>query len=166
MLLATAAENYIMPPPPVAFRNTLSSMPLSILFDVAGINAYMSQAVRTELQNRVRRLITAYIQHDVDDFITLVERLHGVYIGFPVLDFVSGVPLQNETDTWELQIIMDNGAVDELIMFFTDKNEPELLITFHSESGTGWETEDLCRRAVRIQRNRVSLQRSRCVLLT
>ena len=73
---------------------------------------------------------------------------------------------QNKTDTWELEIIMDNGAVDELITFFTDKSEPELLITFQSESATVWETEDLCRQVVRIQRNRVSLQRSLYVLLT
>ena len=126
----------------------------------------MTQAVWTELRDRVRNVITADIGHDVEEFITLVEQLHGVYTGCTVLDFVNGLPLDNEADSWPLEIIMDNGAVDELITFFTDKNEPDLLIMFHSESTTVWETENLCRHIVTIQRNRVSFQRSLCNLLT
>ena len=132
-------------------------MPLSLLFDVAGFNAYMAHAVRTELRGRVRAVIAFYIKHDVEDFIRLVERLHGVYVGFAVLDFVNGFPLPEDADKNPLEIIMDNGAVDELITFFTDKDNPDLVVTFENENPTVWETEDFCRRVVKLQTNNVSV---------
>ena len=60
---------------------------------------------------------------------------------------------------------MDN-MVDELITFFTDKNKPDLLVTFHDKSSTVWETENLCRWVVSIQTSKVSIEHTKCMLLT
>ena len=135
-------------------------MPLALLLDVAGFNAFMAYAVCRELRVRVNRVVGFYIQYDVDELVEVVERLRGVYVGFALLDFVNGLPQDKHIDKQPLEIVMDNGAVDELITFFTDKNEQDLRVTFTNDAPTVWESEDLCRRVVRIERKKV------CVLFS
>ena len=135
-------------------------MPLALLLDVAGFNAFMAYAVRRELRVRVNHVVGFYIQYDIDELVEVVERLRGVYVGFALLDFVNGLPQDEHIDKQPLEIVMDNGAVDELITFFTDKNEQDLRVTFTNDAPTVWESEDLCRRVVRIERKKV------CVLFS
>ncbi len=79
-----------------------------------------------------------YINDDIENFIKLVERLQGVYIGFAVLDFINGLPLHGDESRLPLEIVMDNMAVDELITFFADKNDSDYLITFHNDGNAVW----------------------------
>ena len=68
--------------------------------------------------------------------------------------------MHNDVDNQPLEIVMDNGAVDDLITFFTDKSEPDMLVTFNNKAPTIWETEDLCRHIIRIETKKVSLELS------
>ena len=77
-----------------------------------------------------------------------------------VLDFVNGTLMHDNFDNQPLEIVMDNGAVDDLITFFTDKSEPDMLVTFNNKAPTIQETEDLCRRVVRIKTKKFSLELS------
>ena len=126
----------------------------------------MAQAVHAELRDRVTSVIAWYIHEDVDSIITLVERLHGVYIGFAVLDFANGLPIHEGQNKVPLEIVMDNVAVDELITFFADKNDPDYVITFDTDTQTVWETEVVCTRIVRVHITKVSLQFSVCARVT
>ena len=112
--------------------------------------------IHTELHNRVKTIIVFYIKHDIEEFINLVEQLHGVYIGFAVLDFVNSLPLHEEVKKSPLEIVMDNVAVNELVTYFADKNDPNILITFHSDSATVWEMETVCTRFINIECTKVS----------
>ena len=114
-----------------------------------------SYAICRELWDRVNRVVGFYIQYNINKLVEVVERLHGVYVGFALLDFVNGLPLDEHIDKQPLEIVMDNGAVDELITFFTDKNEQDLRVTFTNDAPTVWESEDLCRHIVRIERKEV-----------
>lgn len=139
-----AVDNINGLPPPAKFANTFSRMHLSLLFKVAAFNLFMVHAVRTELCQCVRSILAFYIKHDVEGYLNLVEQLHSVYIRFAVLDFVNGLPLHEEMKKSLLEIVMDNVTVNELVTYFADKNDPDILITFHSNSATVWETEAVC----------------------
>ena len=101
-------------------------------------------------------MVSFYIKHDFEAFIKLVERLQGVYVGFSVLDFANGLPLHDAVNEAPLEIVMDNGSVDKLIMFFTDKDGADVVVSFHNEAPTVWETETVCTHIITIRDNKVT----------
>ena len=74
-------------------------------------------------------MVSFYIKHDFEAFIKLVERLQGMYIGFAVLDFTNRLTLHDAVNEALLEIIMDNGGVDGLITFFTDKDSADVVVS-------------------------------------
>ena len=139
--------------------NCLANMPLSLLINVASFNKYMAKTARHGLRLRVARIIRYYVNTDVDDFIQVVDRLHGVYTGFALLDFINGRcddVVNRSTPDYPLEIVMDNIAVDDLITFLTDTNSQQLIITFDDNEDPIFRTEDICTRIVNIQHEDVS----------
>lgn len=125
--------------------NCLANMPLSLLIN--SFNKYMAKTAPHGLRLRVARIIRYYVNTDVDDFIQVVDRLHGVYTGFALLDFINGRcddVVNRSTPDYPLEIVMDNIAVDDLITFLTDTNSQQLIITFDDNEDPIFQTEDIC----------------------
>lgn len=81
---------------------------------------------------RVKEVVSYYIPRHTNIFIQLVTRVHGVFTGYTLLDFVNGKwednPMERQ-QCYPLEMAMDNLTVQEAITFFVDMFDNDIRIS-------------------------------------
>ncbi len=82
------------------------------------------------LRLQVREVVSYYLPKQANTFIQLVTRVHGVFTGYVLLDFVNGKWEDNPTEKhrYPLEIVMDDLAVQEAITFLVDMTNDDIPI--------------------------------------
>ena len=129
-------------------------LPLSALNSLASANKILQRVVNTELYNWVKRIVSLYLDHNINTFILLINRLQGVFTRLTFLNFMNGnnpgLRLQRmESDSSSdnlpfLEIVVKSSAIEEIVNFFNSFQDDMLKISVITNVGRMLQASGAC----------------------